>query len=229
MSPASQLQSNLRLLLQSPTKAGTASVRGALWLHTVCSHAVAAHARVVKLIRRFAGGFLIPRLRCPVGGLSGVRELLRKLDPVQIRHRNGFAIFATPAGSEHERGGLRDGYCSIVDHFPSSINTASPREPIDRSRRSCGVGCRLSSSRVDALNAKKKVGARKQDAPHHLGDIAGSRQRQWRRDSRGSRLYGGSSREVHTLQGGLVQNEFRVAAGELAHLKDVSQHVRRFL
>ena len=146
-----------------------------LGLHTVCSaseHAVAAHARIIKLIRGLAGGFLIPRLRSAVGGLAGVCELLCEFDPVRIGHRNGFTIFATPAGSEHERGGLRDGYCSVVDHFPSSINTASPREPIDRSRWSCRVGCRLSSSRIDSLNAEKKIGARKQNPAHDLGKVA---------------------------------------------------------
>src|SRR5262245_5701605 len=113
--------------------------RRPLWLHTMCSpaeHTVTAHAGVVQLIRRLAGVFLIPRLRRRVGGLAGIRKLLGEFDPVRIRYRYGLAIFAMPAGSEHERGGFRDGYCSVVDHFPSSINTASPSQPIDLSRRS---------------------------------------------------------------------------------------------
>ena len=95
-----------------------------------------AHARVVKLIGGVAGRFLIPRLRRLVGCLAGICELLGKFDPVGIHHRDGLTVFATPAGSEHERGGLCDGYCSVVDHFPSSIYAAAPREPIDLSRRS---------------------------------------------------------------------------------------------
>lgn len=132
-------------------------------------HAVTIHAGIVELIRGVADGLLVSCLGCFVRGVPSGLKFSRKADPVRIRHRNGPSVFATAAGGEHEFRRLRQGNRSIVDNIPPWVNTAAPGKPIEASSR-CVYGGLLGAW-INSLNREDDIGARKQNAAHHLRNI----------------------------------------------------------
>src|SRR5204863_3508388 len=93
-------------------------------------HAVTIHTGVVELIGGIADRLLTPGLRRLVGGVARIRQFHTELDPIRIGYGNELAVFATPAGSQHQLRRLRNRHGSVVDDVPSSVNNSAPRQPI---------------------------------------------------------------------------------------------------